>query len=270
MLLLDEPTSLLDIGYQQQVLELVDDLRRSRGVTVVATLHDLTQAGQCRPPGAARRRAGGSSQPAGRGPHRGPDRPGLRRPGHGDPRARRPPGRHAGAPAARRPGLSSALNPAHAVYVWETNGNMAVMRAKRAQRTLRLWRTFSMATGLPEAWDEMFAAPGKPRAPYAALVSVLQPMDPGRAAVPRRPAGAGVHRPRGHLRLRGRGTALPARPDPAGHRRGGVGSGVPRACGSGSWRSRPSWPTSTAPGAPSTTGWCPGGWSTPRRASAGR
>jgi iron complex transport system ATP-binding protein len=46
VLLLDEPTSLLDIGHQQQVLELVDGLRRSRGVTVVATLHDLTQAGQ--------------------------------------------------------------------------------------------------------------------------------------------------------------------------------------------------------------------------------
>jgi uncharacterized circularly permuted ATP-grasp superfamily protein len=29
------------------------------------------------------------------------------------------------------------------------------------------------------AWDEMFAAPGKPRAAYDALVSVLQPMDPG-------------------------------------------------------------------------------------------
>jgi iron complex transport system ATP-binding protein len=46
VLLLDEPTSLLDIGHQQQVLELVDDLRRSRGVTVVSTLHDLTQASQ--------------------------------------------------------------------------------------------------------------------------------------------------------------------------------------------------------------------------------
>ena len=46
VLLLDEPTSLLDIGHQQQVLELVDDLRRGRGVTVVATLHDLTQASQ--------------------------------------------------------------------------------------------------------------------------------------------------------------------------------------------------------------------------------
>lgn len=32
---------------------------------------------------------------------------------------------------------------------------------------------------LAEAWDEMFAAPGRPRAAYDALVSVLQPMDPG-------------------------------------------------------------------------------------------
>ena len=31
---------------------------------------------------------------------------------------------------------------------------------------------------LADAWDEMFAAPGRPRAPYDALVSVLQPMDP--------------------------------------------------------------------------------------------
>ena len=46
VLLLDEPTSDLDIGHQQQVLELVDDLRRSQGVTVLSTLHDLTSAGQ--------------------------------------------------------------------------------------------------------------------------------------------------------------------------------------------------------------------------------
>jgi uncharacterized circularly permuted ATP-grasp superfamily protein len=32
---------------------------------------------------------------------------------------------------------------------------------------------------LADAWDEMFAAPGKPRPAYDALVSVLQPMDPG-------------------------------------------------------------------------------------------
>jgi iron complex transport system ATP-binding protein len=46
VLLLDEPTSALDIGHQQHVLGLIDRLRRSDGVTVIAALHDLTQAGQ--------------------------------------------------------------------------------------------------------------------------------------------------------------------------------------------------------------------------------
>src|ERR1700761_7106041 len=31
---------------------------------------------------------------------------------------------------------------------------------------------------LAQAWDEMFEAPGKPRPPYAGLLTVLQPMDP--------------------------------------------------------------------------------------------
>ncbi len=54
VLLLDEPTSMLDIGHEQAVLELVDELRRDRGhgpgdggrLTVVCALHDLTLAGQ--------------------------------------------------------------------------------------------------------------------------------------------------------------------------------------------------------------------------------
>ncbi|AUG75491.1 ABC transporter [Kitasatospora sp. MMS16-BH015] len=46
LLLLDEPTSALDLGHQQQVLDLVDDLRRTRGLTVLTTLHDLTAAAQ--------------------------------------------------------------------------------------------------------------------------------------------------------------------------------------------------------------------------------
>lgn len=46
VLLLDEPTSSLDVGHQQEVLELVDRLRRDRGLTVVAAVHDLTAAGQ--------------------------------------------------------------------------------------------------------------------------------------------------------------------------------------------------------------------------------
>jgi len=46
VLLLDEPTSMLDVGHEQQVLELVDELRKDAGLTVVSTLHDLTVAGQ--------------------------------------------------------------------------------------------------------------------------------------------------------------------------------------------------------------------------------
>jgi iron complex transport system ATP-binding protein len=45
ILLLDEPTSTLDIGHQQQALELVDHLRRENGLTVVSAMHDLTLAG---------------------------------------------------------------------------------------------------------------------------------------------------------------------------------------------------------------------------------
>ncbi|HEY8474573.1 MAG TPA: ABC transporter ATP-binding protein [Natronosporangium sp.] len=46
VLLLDEPTSALDIGHQQEVLELVDQLRHSEGLTVIATMHDLSVAGE--------------------------------------------------------------------------------------------------------------------------------------------------------------------------------------------------------------------------------
>ncbi len=46
VLLLDEPTAALDLGHAQQVLDLVDDLRRQDGLTVLSTLHDLTLAGQ--------------------------------------------------------------------------------------------------------------------------------------------------------------------------------------------------------------------------------
>lgn len=44
--LLDEPTTALDVGHQQQVLDLVDELRHDHGLTVVATMHDLTLAAQ--------------------------------------------------------------------------------------------------------------------------------------------------------------------------------------------------------------------------------
>jgi len=46
VLLVDEPTTSLDVGRQQEVLELIDGLRAERGLTVVAAMHDLTLAGQ--------------------------------------------------------------------------------------------------------------------------------------------------------------------------------------------------------------------------------
>jgi len=46
IMLLDEPTSALDLGRRVEALELVDALRRQRGLTVLSALHDLTLAGQ--------------------------------------------------------------------------------------------------------------------------------------------------------------------------------------------------------------------------------
>ena len=46
ILLLDEGTNALDVGSQQQVLELVSDLRDEDGLTVISAMHDLTLAAQ--------------------------------------------------------------------------------------------------------------------------------------------------------------------------------------------------------------------------------
>jgi iron complex transport system ATP-binding protein len=46
VLLLDEPTSALDLGRRVDALELVDELRLERALTVVSAVHDLTLAGQ--------------------------------------------------------------------------------------------------------------------------------------------------------------------------------------------------------------------------------
>jgi iron complex transport system ATP-binding protein len=46
ILLLDEPTSALDLGRRVDALELIDELRRERSLTVLSAVHDLTLAGQ--------------------------------------------------------------------------------------------------------------------------------------------------------------------------------------------------------------------------------
>ncbi|MDQ0823609.1 iron complex transport system ATP-binding protein [Arthrobacter sp. V4I6] len=44
VLLLDEPTTYLDLAHQVEVLDLITDLNRERGTTVVIVLHDLNLA----------------------------------------------------------------------------------------------------------------------------------------------------------------------------------------------------------------------------------
>ena len=46
LLLLDEPTAHLDIGYQPLILDLIQEIRRDTGVGVVAAMHDLSLASQ--------------------------------------------------------------------------------------------------------------------------------------------------------------------------------------------------------------------------------
>ena len=44
ILLLDEPTTFLDVSHQIEVLDLLTDLNHTRGTTIVMVLHDLNLA----------------------------------------------------------------------------------------------------------------------------------------------------------------------------------------------------------------------------------
>lgn len=44
LLLLDEPTTYLDVNHQVELLELLTDLNRERSTTIVVVLHDLNLA----------------------------------------------------------------------------------------------------------------------------------------------------------------------------------------------------------------------------------
>ncbi len=46
VLVMDEPTTSLDLGHAQLVLELTDQLRREKGLCVLCAVHDLTLAAQ--------------------------------------------------------------------------------------------------------------------------------------------------------------------------------------------------------------------------------
>jgi iron complex transport system ATP-binding protein len=46
VLLLDEPTTALDVGHQIAALEMIGAIRRERPLTIIAAMHDLSLAGQ--------------------------------------------------------------------------------------------------------------------------------------------------------------------------------------------------------------------------------
>ena len=72
LLLLDEPTTALDIGHQQEVLELVDQLRRDRRADRARHhARPVDRRRVRRPDGAAGRRRGGRRRAAPRGADRG-------------------------------------------------------------------------------------------------------------------------------------------------------------------------------------------------------
>ncbi|MBM4415042.1 MAG: ABC transporter ATP-binding protein [Chloroflexi bacterium] len=49
LLLLDEPTTFLDLGHQHELLALLRRLNAERGLTVVMVMHDVAQAAQYAP-----------------------------------------------------------------------------------------------------------------------------------------------------------------------------------------------------------------------------
>lgn len=46
LLILDEPTAHLDIGFQSAILDTIERIRLTRAITVIAAMHDLTLASQ--------------------------------------------------------------------------------------------------------------------------------------------------------------------------------------------------------------------------------
>ena len=100
LLLLDEPTTFLDLAHQVDVLDLVRRLHTEAGRTVVMVLHDLNLAARYADRLVAMRdgRIVAAGE-AGRGAHRGAARGGVRPRRAGDPG---PGGRHAAGRADRR------------------------------------------------------------------------------------------------------------------------------------------------------------------------
>ena len=131
LLLLDEPTTYLDVAHQVEVLDLLADLNETKGTTIVMVLHDLNLAARyadyliAMSTGAGRR--GRCSR---RGDHRGLRAHRVR---HGVPGHRRPRHRHAhGGPAG--PPLPHAQRPEDRMSETEDCSQCPDHRRRRALR----------------------------------------------------------------------------------------------------------------------------------------
>ena len=151
LLLLDEPTTYLDVAHQVEMLDLLAELNARRGTTIVMVLHDLNLSARYADhlvalhDGPDRRRGN-----AGRGRHRGrrPHRLRPRQPGHRRPRLAHPArgARRAARPARPSPGepmtvttstLPMLFTEVEVVSVERLSPTLRPRRARRA----RSWPT---------------------------------------------------------------------------------------------------------------------------------
>ena len=224
ILLLDEPTTFLDIAHQVEVLDLCAELHEEQGRTLVAVLHDLNHAcryathliamrdgaivAQGEPAEIVDRRAGrGGVRPA---------LPGDRRPGDRAPRSCCPsagvgacvacPDDPAPVPAAHRHRRGRARRDAHAEHVAHHAHRSRAGRLRR--RGARRDRHARLAGARPRAGAAASAAGASRRAPRTSTGATTRcaRYDPARARDRRRLLPARRRRAR---RRRGRSRAEP-------------------------------------------------------------
>ncbi len=241
LLLLDEPTTYLDVAHQVEVLDLLADLNEKRGTTIVMVLHDLNLAARYADHLVAMRegRIVAAGAP-GRGDHRGLRPRGLRdaEPRRRGPRHRHPDGDPAGSPLPQHcttRGLpemtqTETQTPAPSVLLTRRDGPRrdAVQPGLRPRRARQRQRSRDLGEDgfdtrfkvlLPGATGALPAIPEVPEDFYQAWLDTPDEV---------RCADAHLHGPRRRARRRRRpaGRRLRGPRGSAGHGRTGVPLGA--------------------------------------------
>ena len=131
LLLLDEPTTYLDVAHQVEVLDLLRDLNASRGTTIVMVLHELNLAARYADHLIAMRDGVGQRR---------------RRPGRRDHPRRRARGVRHGLPGHRRPGLAHPDGRAGGTAL-----PLSPRPTPRQQRSLRMTTQATQTSTVPSA-----------------------------------------------------------------------------------------------------------------------